>query len=48
MHKTILICSLLIICTFSAVPNFELKNAAVKGTLMPAVGLGTGGYGTKS
>jgi len=42
--------SLLIQCfnadAVAAVPMVELKNAAVKGTKMPAMGLGMGGYGT--
>jgi len=40
-----LVVSQCLIMVFSVVPSVPLKNSAVPGLIMPATGLGTGGYG---
>ena len=37
---------LVLVASAAAIPSFPLKNSAVSGLSYPAVGLGTGGYGT--
>jgi len=41
---SILVLLYLLTHSYAAVPTFPLKNAAVPGLTIPAIGLGTGGY----